>query len=96
MPKCPFWKKQPDTGDVVLIKKKLHVVVLAEMSGGGTGHGPGDVYPDVWNIYVRKLDGMKYDPKAKLKSYITDAYNEDFPKLKVVGKMRMLFVWEED
>ena len=43
-----------------------YVVEKAGMAGGGTGHGPGDIYPDGWQVTVRQLaeDGS-YDPDGE-------------------------------
>lgn len=34
---------------------RYYVVENAELAGGGTGHGPGDVYPDGWQVIARRL-----------------------------------------
>lgn len=34
-------------------------VISAHMGGGGTGHGPGDVYPDGWLVEAERLDGPR-------------------------------------
>lgn len=33
----------------------LWVVIKTEMSGGGTGHGPHDVYPDGWGVTAAEI-----------------------------------------
>jgi len=46
-------------GDVIKHKKLGDgewVVVSTCMTGGGTGHGPHDIYPDGHQITVRKLE----------------------------------------
>ena len=34
-------------------------VVEAYLGGGGTGHGPHDVYPDGWLVTAERMDGPK-------------------------------------
>ncbi len=45
-----------------------YVVYSAKMSGGGTGHGPHDVFPDGYHVVAVKLD-------------LTDQYNTDGLKI---------------
>jgi hypothetical protein len=35
--------------------KDLFVVTGTEMSGGGTGHGPGDIYPDGHGVTAQRI-----------------------------------------
>ena len=41
-----------------------YLVVEAKWDGGGTGHGPHDVYPDGWSIVAKKLKDGNYDPEG--------------------------------
>lgn len=42
------------------------VVEQTAMTGGGTGHGPHDVYPDGWQVTARRLtDEGNYDPNGE-------------------------------
>lgn len=36
-----------------------YVVTNTNMTGGGTAHGPHDVYPDGWQVSARTLDGER-------------------------------------
>jgi len=45
------------SNDVENIADTLWVVASTEMSGGGTGHGPHDVYPDGWGVRATQVDG---------------------------------------
>ena len=42
------------------------VVIATTLNGGGTGHGPRDVFPDGWGVYAKRLapDGQ-YDPDGE-------------------------------
>ena len=39
-----------------------YVVIKTAIDGGGTGHGPGDVYPDGHHVFCKKtIDGEEID-----------------------------------
>ena len=70
--------------------KGHYVVEHARSEGGGTAHGPHDVYPDGWHIKARKLwDDGTYNPNGtEIEFYQSGAFtavNKDVP---VVRKMR--------
>lgn len=72
------------------------VVEAANMQGGGTGHGPCDVYPDGWHVRARRLnkDGS-YDPKGEVICfYMSGCFTCMIePKdVQIVGKMQMRFI----
>ncbi len=72
------------------------VVEEANMQGGGTGHGPGDIYPDGWHVQARRLnkDGS-YNPKGEVICfYMSGCFTcmVEPKDLQVVGKMQMRFV----
>lgn len=69
--------------------KGAYVVEHARMEGGGTGHGPGDVYPDGWHVRARKLaDDGCYDPLGVMISFFQSGcfsvVNKEIP---VVSRM---------
>jgi len=73
------------------------VVEKTAMDGGGTGHGPGDVYPDGWHIYARRLneDGT-YNLKGEvIEFYQRGCFNCMVKEVKVVGKMKINFTLDE-
>lgn len=49
------WGRWADTPDIET-EGTLWVVTGTEMSGGGTGHGPHDVYPDGHGIHAAEVD----------------------------------------
>lgn len=69
-----------------------YVVVKTQNTGGGTGHGPHDYYPDGWHVTARKLKNGKFDKKGLKISFYQDGcftvVNENVP---VVRKMVMTF-----
>lgn len=84
-----------EVGDVITIpgKRGEFVVEEAEMTGGGGTH---DVYPDAWHVKarkltgaVRKLTGVKYNPKATLIEFTqhTNCYNNVIEGVEQIGKM---------
>ncbi len=66
-----------------------YIVTRTSMDGGGTGHGPGDVYPDGWHVTAQKT-GRVHQTIHFYQSGSFTAVNE---KVKVVGKAAQK--WEE-
>ncbi len=95
--KIPSKTKTVDLGayDQGRAKAKF-VVESANMQGGGTGHGPGDVYPDGWHVRARQLDDKgAYDPNGEvIQFYMSGCFTcmVDPNDVKVVGEMQMRFV----
>lgn len=73
------------------------VVENAQMQGGGTGHGPGDVFPDGWYVQARKLDETgSYNPNGELvQFYQSGCFTGLIPEVELVGKMKRIFVRTE-
>lgn len=74
-----------------------YVVINTEMTGGGTGHGPHDVYPDGWKVLAKKLsEGGEWDHDGvHISFYQSGSFtvvNKDIP---VKGKLKMKFVKED-
>ena len=70
--------------------KGSYVVEYARSEGGGTGHGPHDVYPDGWHIKARKLfDDGTYNPNGEeIDFYQSGAFtcvNENVPVVKTMA-----------
>lgn len=84
-------------GDVfeVTSRKGRFVVVETHFDGGGTGHGPLDVYPNGHRVVAKKLKEGKWDSKGrKLEFYQSGCFtNMILPKdIDVVGEMKQK--WE--
>lgn len=73
------------------------VVERAELDGGGTGHGPHDIFPDGWYIKARRLnDDGTYNPNGELiQFYQSGCFTGLIPEVELVGKMKQIFVEEE-
>jgi hypothetical protein len=69
------------------------VVEWTGMDGGGTGHGPHDVYPDGWHVKARRLaDDGSYDPRGEvIEFYQSGCFNCMVEEVSVVGRMRQSF-----
>lgn len=83
--------KQVQEGDVIRLGQTLFVVEEAQMGGGGTAHGPHDVYPDAWQVKARALrKNGKYDPKGKIREFnqMTTCFTNIIDEVEVVGKMK--------
>ena len=61
------------------------VVIWTDMSGGGTGHGPHDIYPDGYRLILRKL---KKGTKGQIvwstpeREYYQSCYKPHLPYMK--------------
>lgn len=86
-------------GDVITIGKgtKQFLVTETKMTGGGTGHGLHDVYPDGHQVTCVALDPKgKWNPKGTRKSfYQTGCFHGmiEPEKIELVGKMKELIKW---
>jgi hypothetical protein len=89
-------------GDVIMTPageaEKRYVVLDARLAGGGTGHGPNDVYPDGWQVKARLLkDDGTYDPAGATISFYqtgqagSHCYSDNKPAA-IVGTMTKIFV----
>ncbi len=67
-----------------------YIVTRTAMNGGGTGHGPGDVYPDGWNV-TAKMVGRMHQTISFYQSGSFTAMNE---KVRVVGRAKQK--WEAE
>ena len=71
-----------------------YVVTRTSYGGGGTAHGPHDVFPDGHKVIAQKLKDGKYDPNGIEISFyqsgsFTVMHTEEIP---VIRKMKMEFV----
>ncbi len=57
-----------------------YTVYKTATEGGGTGHGPWDVYPDGHHVYAERNDGTKID------FYQTGCFTAMIPRISPVGK----------
>jgi hypothetical protein len=74
-----------------------YVVVKTRMTGGGTAHGPHDIYPDGHKVYLKKLKNGKWDEKGlEISFYQSGSFTcvIEPEKIKPVRKMKkvMYFV----
>lgn len=72
--------------------KAKYVVEDAKMDGGGgrNGRGPGDIYPDGWEVTARKLrpDGT-YNPKGEvIRFYQSGSFTCMIETVQLVGKLK--------
>lgn len=66
-------KRTLKTGDIFyvtepglkLCPRALYVVTETDFTGGGTGHGANDIYPDGHEVTASKLKNNKFNPKAR-------------------------------
>ena len=54
------------------------------MSGGGTGHGPGDVYYDGWHITALRLREHRLDSEWEISFYQTGSFTAMIPVGEIV------------
>lgn len=75
-----------------------YIVVRTVSDGGGTGHGPHDIYPDGWHVTARSLDHAKghlgQSPEFTIDFYQGGGFNTTTnDPIKVTGKAELR--WEE-
>lgn len=58
-----------------------YVVLRTAMDGGGTGHGPGDVYPDGHHVFCEQLTA----PHLRVDFYQTGCFTAMIEDIEVVG-----------
>jgi hypothetical protein len=59
-----------------------YIVTKAVMDGGGTGNGPGDIYPDGWHVFCQKED----DPSIKIDFYQSGCFTAMIEDIKPIGR----------
>lgn len=71
-----------------------YVVVDARQTGGGTGHGPHDVYPDGWYITARQLlESGSYNSKGRrISFYQSGCFTVMHERVSVIRKMTATFI----
>ena len=68
-------------GDFAYLEGR-YVVYKTAHDGGGTGHGPHDVYPDGHHVYCERLD----DRSVKVDFYQSGCFTAMIPNLQPVGR----------
>jgi hypothetical protein len=67
-----------------------YVVYKTMMDGGGTGHGPGDVYPDGYHVFAERINtGEKID------FYQSGSFTCVLPRVKIIRSLTKRIIWEE-
>lgn len=68
-----------------------YVVTKTAMTGGGTGHGPHDVYPDGHKVTCESTD----DNKRIVSFYQSGCFTAMITDIKPIGKAKLSWVVEE-
>lgn len=68
-----------------------YVVIKTSEEGGGTRHGPHDVYPDGHRVYCVKAD----DENVKIDFYQTGCFTAMIPDIEPIGKATLKWVMED-
>jgi len=83
-------------GDVIVLTAEhaplpigRYVVAKTAFEGGGTGHGPGDIYPDGHHVYCETLTGLH----RKISFYQSGCFTNMIEYIKPVGKAKR--TWKE-
>lgn len=74
--------------------KGRYVVKATSCGGGGTGHGPGDVYPSGHLVKCIKLNKKDYDSEIEISFYQTGFFTAMIEDIKSVG--RAVATWSEE
>ena len=88
--------KLAKVGDMIKLPKKndpkgsTWVVINAEMTGGGTGHGPHDIYPDAWHVSAMRVseNGGVLVGRPRTFTQNTNCYNDCIDGVELVGKWK--------
>ena len=67
-------------GDFAYFEGK-YIVVKTNMEGGGSGHGPNDIYPDGHRVYCVKAS----DESVKINFYQSGCFTSMIPNIKPIG-----------
>ena len=68
-----------------------YLVYKTAVEGGGTGHGPGDIYPNGHHVYARKVGAHN----VKVSFYQSGSFTIMKPDKKPIGKARIQWVIDE-
>jgi hypothetical protein len=67
-----------------------YVVTKTVRDGGGTGHGPGDVYPDGHHVFCASAD----DGEREIDFYQTGCFSAMIEDINPIGKAKLAWVIE--
>ena len=90
-------KRNCKVGDVIEIKEKQYIVTSTRMTGGGTGHGPHDVYLDGHQVICKRLKNGDWNAKGKTRTFFQSGCFTGMikpKKIKLVGKMMQFWDWK--
>lgn len=69
-----------------------YVVIKADMTGGGYGHGHGDTYSDGWEVTCKKLKNEEWDDKGlEVSFYQSGCFTSMITDIETLRKMKMGF-----
>jgi len=71
-------------GDLAYLAGR-YVVYSTATDGGGTGHGPNDVYPDGHHVFCDRLDSVVRDKSHRVDFYQSGCFTAMLPDLKPVA-----------
>lgn len=67
-----------------------YVVFKTSTDGGGTGHGPGDVYPDGHHVFCRKVEGG-----IPVDFYQSGSFTAMIEDIKPIGKATLSYILDD-
>lgn len=65
-----------------------YVVTSTVMDGGGTGHGPHDVYPDGYHVFLKSIDG-----EHEVDFYQSGCFTAVNENVEVIGEAEISYSW---
>lgn len=74
----------------LLFLEGTYIVVKTATDGGGTGHGPGDIFPDGHHVFAEKVE----EPKVRIDFYQTGSFINQIEDIDVIGKAKKEWVWD--
>jgi len=84
--------KQAQVGDEIEIPghEGTFVVTEARLAGGGTGHGPHDIYPDGWCVTCAPVVNEEPALDRPFSFYQSGCFTNVIPNVRIVGR----FCWQ--
>lgn len=85
-------RSEDSKNEKFILNPGIFVVVEAKLTGGGTGHGKHDIYPDGWEITAKRLkeDGSYDSDSEEIKFFQSGSFahlvNVNIPVLRTMKK----------
>ena len=70
-----------------------YVVIKTAFDGGGTGHGPHDIYPNGHHVFCKALKNGKYDENgSEVNFYQSGCFTCELPDIEPIRKLKKRYI----